>query len=201
MIVDFTDTQIGEKIYLQNRLEQIDGRGPTGKLIQPTNLVEFRVVEDAADESREFRGGEALLPLPDRRPVARKRRFAFDRSNGAWTINGEFVSEDLNRPPNFRLPQDTVETWTLTSAGGWQHPVHPHQEEFILLERDGKPVPVDEVARKDIVRIGQNAVGRQNSGEVKLFRQFRDWHGDYPMHCHNTVHEDHAMMLLFEVVP
>jgi FtsP/CotA-like multicopper oxidase with cupredoxin domain len=23
--------------------------------------------------------------------------------------------------------------------------------------------------------------------------------GDWPMHCHNTVHEDHAMMLLFQV--
>ncbi|MBI2883752.1 MAG: multicopper oxidase domain-containing protein [Candidatus Methylomirabilis oxyfera] len=201
LIVDFTDAQIGEKIYLQNRLEQVNGRGPTGKLIQPTNLVEFRVVGDATDDSRDYQGGEALLPLPDRRPAARERRFAFDRSNGAWTINGEFVSDDLDRPPNFRLPQDTAETWTLTSGGGWQHPVHIHQEEFILLERDGKPVPADEVARKDVVRIGENAVGEQNSGEVKLFRQSRDWHGDYPMHCHNTVHEDHAMMLLFEVVP
>jgi FtsP/CotA-like multicopper oxidase with cupredoxin domain len=25
--------------------------------------------------------------------------------------------------------------------------------------------------------------------------------GDYPIHCHNTVHEDHAMMLLFQVQP
>ncbi|NJD69514.1 MAG: bilirubin oxidase [Candidatus Methylomirabilota bacterium] len=201
VIVDFTDAQIGERIYLQNRLEQLDGRGPTGKLIEPTNLVEFRVEGDAADDSRAYQEGEALLPLPDLQPVARERRFAFDRSNGAWTINGEFVSEDLNRPPNFRLPQDTAEIWTLTSAGGWQHPVHPHQEEFILLERDGKAVPIDEVARKDIVRIGMNAGGRQNSGKAKFFRQFRDWFGDYPMHCHNTLHEDHAMMLLFEVVP
>lgn len=201
VIVDFTDAQIGEKIYLQNRLEQLDGRGPTGKLIRPTDLVEFRVVEDAVDDSRAYQGGEALLPLPDLPPVSRERRFAFDRSNGAWTINGEFVSEDLDRPPNFRLSQDTAEIWTVTSAGGWQHPVHPHQEEFIILERDGKPVPIDEVARKDVVRIGQNALGRQNSGEAKLFRQYRDFHGDYPMHCHNTLHEDHAMMLLFEVVP
>jgi hypothetical protein len=24
--------------------------------------------------------------------------------------------------------------------------------------------------------------------------------GKYPMHCHNTVHEDHGMMVLFHVV-
>ena len=25
----------------------------------------------------------------------------------------------------------------------------------------------------------------------------RDWVGKYPMHCHNVVHEDHAMMALW----
>lgn len=203
VIVDFTHAQINKKIYLQNRLEQENGRGPTGKIVAPTNLVEFRVMDDAvgdaADESREYNGGEALLPLPGRRAAAQERRFAFDRSNGAWTINGEFVEPEQQ----FRLTPklNSAEIWTLKSAGGWQHPVHIHHEEFQLLEREGKAVPTDEVARKDVVRIGENAVGRQNSGEVKLFRQFRDFRGDYPMHCHNTVHEDHAMMVLFTVVP
>jgi len=26
-------------------------------------------------------------------------------------------------------------------------------------------------------------------------------HGRYPMHCHNVVHEDHAMMLRGDIVP
>jgi FtsP/CotA-like multicopper oxidase with cupredoxin domain len=29
--------------------------------------------------------------------------------------------------------------------------------------------------------------------------RFRDFRGGYPMHCHNTVHEDHQMMLLWNV--
>ena len=29
--------------------------------------------------------------------------------------------------------------------------------------------------------------------------RFRDIKGGYPLHCHNTVHEDHQMMLLFNV--
>jgi len=29
--------------------------------------------------------------------------------------------------------------------------------------------------------------------------RFRDWLGRYPMHCHNVIHEDHAMMLRFDV--
>ena len=35
---------------------------------------------------------------------------------------------------------------------------------------------------------------------VLLFFRFRDWLGKYPIHCHNVVHEDHAMMGLWDVV-
>ena len=35
---------------------------------------------------------------------------------------------------------------------------------------------------------------------ITLTLRHRDWLGEYPMHCHNTVHEDHAMLLLWEVV-
>jgi len=52
-----------------------------------------------------------------------------------------------------------------------------------------------------VVRIGEGAVGSEDTSEVTLFLQFRDWLGDYPLHCHNTVHEDHAMMLRWQVVP
>jgi hypothetical protein len=34
-----------------------------------------------------------------------------------------------------------------------------------------------------------------------LFFKFRDWTGKYPIHCHNVVHEDHAMMALWHVLP
>jgi len=35
---------------------------------------------------------------------------------------------------------------------------------------------------------------------VLLFFRFRDWLGKYPIHCHNVVHEDHAMMGIWNVV-
>jgi len=50
------------------------------------------------------------------------------------------------------------------------------------------------------VRIGQAAIGTDNS-DARIFLQFRDWLGDYPLHCHNTLHEDHAMMARWQVVP
>jgi len=97
--------------------------------------------------------------------------------------------------------QNTAELWNFKSGKGWAHPVHPHLEEHRILSRDRQPPPDFEVARKDMSVIGENVIGTRNTGEMQIFLQFRDWLGDYPMHCHNTVHEDHAMMILFKVIP
>ncbi|MFN2408195.1 MAG: multicopper oxidase domain-containing protein [Pyrinomonadaceae bacterium] len=45
-----------------------------------------------------------------------------------------------------------------------------------------------------MVRLGEG-------DKVRLFFRFRDFVGRYPMHCHNTIHEDHAMMLRFDIDP
>ena len=37
--------------------------------------------------------------------------------------------------------------------------------------------------------------------EVKVFLRARDFLGRYVMHCHNVVHEDHSMMIRWDVVP
>jgi FtsP/CotA-like multicopper oxidase with cupredoxin domain len=37
------------------------------------------------------------------------------------------------------------------------------------------------------------------SAQVAIKMRFRDWLGRYPLHCHNVIHEDHAMMLRFDV--
>jgi FtsP/CotA-like multicopper oxidase with cupredoxin domain len=49
-----------------------------------------------------------------------------------------------------------------------------------------------EFARKDVLQLG---FGEQ----VEILIRFRDFRGGYPIHCHNTVHEDHQMMMLFNV--
>jgi FtsP/CotA-like multicopper oxidase with cupredoxin domain len=45
-----------------------------------------------------------------------------------------------------------------------------------------------------VVELGPN-------DEVRIFMRFRDFPGKYVMHCHNTVHEDHAMMVRWDIVP
>jgi FtsP/CotA-like multicopper oxidase with cupredoxin domain len=74
------------------------------------------------------------------------------------------------------------------------HPIHIHFEEFQMLRRNGRAiVPGDsEYARKDVMRL-------QHGEENTAVWRFRDFEGRYPMHCHNTLHEDHAMMMRWDI--
>jgi FtsP/CotA-like multicopper oxidase with cupredoxin domain len=97
----------------------------------------------------------------------------------------------------FRPQANSAERWIITNdSGGWQHPVHIHLEEFRILSRNGVAVRPGNVefARKDVMQLGFNE-------SVEVLTRFRDNVGVYPFHCHNTVHEDHQMMMLFEVAP
>jgi FtsP/CotA-like multicopper oxidase with cupredoxin domain len=196
VIVDFTN--VTAPIRLQNRLVQDNGRGPTGKIVAPGDeLVEFRPVGDAIPGPPV---PVTLLALPSTNvPIARRRSWEFDRSGGAWVVNDRPFDPTAIRA---NIKQNTAETWSLKSGGGWMHPVHIHLEEHRVQSVDSfNRVPADDAGRKDTVRIGENAVGAQDVEGVSLFMQFRDFVGDYPIHCHNTVHEDHAMMALFQVEP
>src|SRR5437867_4986858 len=195
VIVDFSDARAGDRNYLQNRLEQVNGRGPTGKIIAPDNVVEFRVVGDQVNDPSQIPTTILELPSTNVR-IAQQRNWSFDRQGGAWAVNGKFFDQTISA----FVKQNTAEMWNFTSGKGWAHPVHPHLEEHRILSRDNQPPPDFEVARKDMSVIGENVIGTRRTGGIRMFMQFRDWLGDYPMHCHNTVHEDHAMMILFKLV-
>jgi hypothetical protein len=36
---------------------------------------------------------------------------------------------------------------------------------------------------------------------MKVLLRFKDFEGRYVMHCHNVVHEDHAMMIRWDILP
>ena len=80
-----------------------------------------------------------------------------------------------------------------TTHGSWHHPVHIQLEEGRILSRNGKPPQPHEAGRKDMYLL-------EPDDEVKVFLRFRDFTGKYMMHCHNLTHEDHAMMIRFDIV-
>ncbi|HEU4596329.1 MAG TPA: multicopper oxidase domain-containing protein, partial [Pyrinomonadaceae bacterium] len=122
--------------------------------------------------------------------------FNFDRSNGNWTINGRSMDPECQEV-RLRVQKNSVEHWVVNnSSGGWQHPAHIHFEEFQFLSINGRPpasTGLIQNGRKDVIRLEHNM-------QTKTFFRFRDFTGRYPFHCHNVVHEDHAMMLIWEIV-
>jgi FtsP/CotA-like multicopper oxidase with cupredoxin domain len=199
VIIDFSNYKIGTQVFLQNRLEQTSPQGPTFKLLTPgDSILRFDVDHDAPDPSISvgtlLQPGFTLRGVPaiNMNDVVATRKFVFDRGQGAWMVNGLFY--DVNRI-DASPKQGTAEVWVLQNkSGGWSHPIHIHLEEFRIISRNGKEPPPEERSMKDVFRLGPN-------DEMELFMRFRDFVGRYPTHCHNIVHEDHAMMFRWDVVP
>jgi FtsP/CotA-like multicopper oxidase with cupredoxin domain len=223
IVIDFSRYSVGEKVWMVNLAEHQDGRRPakdltlaqalSGQSPDPAvgRLLEFRIVRDPAkpDVSQV---PDTLIPNPELSsiPVARERVFEFGRGAnqtsadpitaaflapwGIRTDDGALLAADFGRvsaAPRF----GTREIWTLKNGGGgWDHPIHIHFEEGQILARDGSAsnVPPWERGRKDVYRL-------RPGGSVTLTMQFRDWGGMFIEHCHNTVHEDNAMLLRWEI--
>jgi FtsP/CotA-like multicopper oxidase with cupredoxin domain len=199
VIIDFSQ-YAGKTLYIENRLEQTDGRGPTGNVLGPNQghktlkiIVDLPPIED---HSVDPATNPHFYDLPEKTAPPRIiRNFNFERNNGMWAINGKFMDCDEAR---VQVTLNSIEQWNINNnSGGWQHPVHIHFEEFQFLSINGQTptnTPLVQVGRRDVIRLEHNM-------QAKCRWRFRDFIGKYPMHCHNVVHEDHAMMLVWEIMP
>jgi FtsP/CotA-like multicopper oxidase with cupredoxin domain len=134
-------------------------------------------------------------PFIPAKPGSRAEITAFVGPWGIETDNqGGTLDADYGRisaAPSFGVR----EVWHLENGGGgWDHPIHIHFEEGLILDRNGDPnqVPPWEQGRKDVYRL-------RPGGSVTITMQFRDFQGMFMEHCHNTVHEDNAMLLRWEI--
>ena len=222
IVIDFSRYSVGQKVWMVNLAEHDDGRAPhkdlsisealSGNSPDPCvgKFLEFRIVRNPAQPDIS-QVPPTMIPNPDLSgiPVARTRTFEFGRGAGQpshdpitsmfgpWgvkTDDGSTLAADFGRisaAPRF----GTREIWTLKNGGGgWDHPIHIHFEEGQILARNGSlsNVPAAERGRKDVYRL-------RPGGSVKLTMQFRDWGGMFMEHCHNTTHEDNAMLLRWEI--
>ena len=222
IVIDFSRYSVGQKVSMVNLAEHQDGRRPArdlslnealaGNSSDPCvgKFLEFRIVRNptVADVSQV---PEQLIPNPDLSaiPVAAQRVFEFGRGAnqttndpvssafGPWgvkTDGGAMLAADFGRisaAPRF----GTREIWTLRNGGGgWDHPIHIHFEEGQVLARNGSlsNVPAWERGRKDVYRL-------RPGGSITITMQFRDWGGMFMEHCHNTTHEDNAMLSRWEI--
>jgi len=201
LIIDFSKFKPGTELFISNRGEQTNGRGPTGKLLT-TGQDALKFIVEAArpgltDNSTRIVNGMALRPLPAAVVTtgAKNKEWVWGRGNGAWVSNG--VVFDRYAAP-YEVKEGTSEVWVHKNGGGsWSHPLHVHYEEGRILSYNGaaQPDPTKplEGGRKDVYRIDPSAT-------ITTAMRFRDYKGIYPMHCHNVVHEDHGMMAMWKIV-
>src|SRR5262245_30413436 len=222
LVIDFSRYRIGDRVWMVNLAEHEDGRRPSQDLTLAEALsgtspdpvvgkfLEFRIVRDPAEPDIS-QVPATLIPNPDLRNirVARERIFEFNRGAGQtttdpitaafgpWGIrtdNGATLAADFGRI-SAAPHAGAREIWTLRNGGGgWDHPIHIHFEECQTLARDGSAANVraGEQGRKDVWRL-------HPGGEVTITLQFRDFQGMFMEHCHNTTHEDNAMLLRWEI--
>jgi FtsP/CotA-like multicopper oxidase with cupredoxin domain len=222
IVIDFSRYTVNSKVWMVNLCEHQNGKRPANDLTISEALsgqssdpcvgkfLEFRIVRNPATPDTS-QVPATMIPNPDLSaiPVARQRTFEFGDGavqdtndpvtsfTGPWGIRtngGSRLAADFGRvsaAPAF----GTREIWTLVNnGGGWDHPIHIHFEEGQILARNGSAsqVPAWEKGRKDVYRL-------RPGGSVTLTMQFRDWGGMFMEHCHNTVHEDNAMLLRWEI--
>ena len=155
-------------------------------------------------------GKKKMVPLPGFTPEelanAKERTFSFNRGGDVepWTIKTDGgasfnatsvhnVFDRISAAPE----KESVEIWHIKNGGnGWSHPVHIHFEEGQILQRGGVAPPMWETgARKDMYRVGPLP---DTTDSVDVAIRVRDFLGTYVEHCHNTTHEDHAMLLRWD---
>jgi len=224
---DGTPTTKGDVVYLTNVMKMPDGRMWTNSsrsLPDPNYKIPVLkfVIGDLPPKEHPDNSliPTALRPLPDvpsnwKDLMANRTIFEVNRGSlggeTEWMINGKqfdprIAATGLLNPagktPLAQQAKGSYNLWELRNGGGgWVHPFHLHMEEHRTLMRNGKAVPPtggaahpDDVSKEDLVAL--------DPGEsVIIGRYFRDFVGPYVAHCHNLVHEDHAMMFAWEITP
>ena len=223
---DGSPTKKGDVIYLTNVMKMPTGRmwSNSTRFAPDPNykipIMKIVIGDDAPDNSilpgptKKLRD---LPPLPSNWQSLLDDRLIFEVQRGSaggeleWLINGkpfdptiELLS--LTNKAGHQYPatpkKNSFNLWEIRNGGGgWVHPIHLHMEEHRTVMRNNKDTSVvpdaghpDDISREDLVALDP-------SESTVLYRGFRDFVGPYVAHCHNLMHEDHAMMFGWTIVP
>jgi FtsP/CotA-like multicopper oxidase with cupredoxin domain len=234
LIVDFTDVPLGSHVLRNVGPDEPYGGGEPGTDFDRSDpdatgqVMEFRVVA-ASGPDRSTPPEHLRLPRIGRLPRGRTRRVALleemsmqfaespvaarlgvvrgDPTTGVGAGVGLMWMDEVTENPSV----GDAETWEIYNATGDAHPIHIHEVQFQVVNR--QPVIVDEDA--GTFHIGPGAPKRapkpwENGykdtviaypGEVTRVRMRFITPGQYTWHCHIVEHEDNEMMRPYRVGP
>jgi FtsP/CotA-like multicopper oxidase with cupredoxin domain len=195
IVIDFSKYAPGQKVTLRNRSPEnnidYDTIGVVCQFVVGAHVTDPRSNEVPQDLNPNMN----VMGLRES-DAKTTRLMRFERKDGHWTVNGQTWEDVVNSGYELTVANPgfgDVEIWELENpSGGWFHPVHIHLVDFQVLDRNGRPPEDFEKGPKDVVYVGENE-------KVRVIMRFENQRGKYMMHCHNLVHEDHDMMVQFQV--
>jgi FtsP/CotA-like multicopper oxidase with cupredoxin domain len=195
IVIDFSKYAPGQKVTLRNRSPEnnidYDTIGAVCQFVVGAHVTDPRSNEVPQDLNPNMN----VMGLRES-DAKTTRLMRFERKDGHWTVNGQTWEDVVNSGYELTVANPgfgDVEIWELENpSGGWFHPVHIHLVDFQVLDRNGRPPEDFEKGPKDVVYVGENE-------KVRVIMRFENQRGKYMMHCHNLVHEDHDMMVQFQV--
>lgn len=187
VVIDFSKVPIGEKVVLKNLL----GSGTTADIMRfdvVRNEVDDSVIPDKLEEHILLNPAEAV----------EERTFVFEMNKDLedlsemWVINGKpYDPNEIYARPKL----GTTEIWTLVNNSGQPHPFHMHLVDFQILSKNYE-TPAD----PDLIGVDDESILLHPGQVVKIIMKWEHFPGKFVLHCHNSEHEDHAMMMQYEVV-
>jgi len=153
----------------------------TGTTALPTTLVPTNPIAEAdADLTRTFTmEPQSMGPM--------------EMIEGPFEINGTLMDMDVI---NEVVELGATEIWEFVNNTMVGHPIHIHDIQFNILDRNGSPPEAWESGWKDVVYVPPMGSARV----ITRFDDFADPDMPYMYHCHLLMHEDEGMMGQFVVV-
>jgi len=189
---------------------------PNGTPVDPETtgqIMEFRVVLPLQQEDKSSLPDE-LVPVPrlDQNLVKVRRNLSMvvqrdEFGRLLFLLNGEKWHDPVTEEPR----RGGVEIGNLINPGFVSHPIHLHQVQFQILNRQpfdvahynrtGELIFTGPPELPDHNEQGWKDTVRSKPGEVtRIIIQFGPYTGQYPWHCHLLEHEDYDMMRPFTVL-
>jgi spore coat protein A len=188
--------------------------GPPGAGVVP-DVLRFDVQDVAGDIDPVPPVLRPFVPLDENDAVVH-RDFELSKSGATqcsdfrWEIvsmvDGNPVGSTWNDITEY--PElDTIEVWRFINRSGMTHPMHLHQKDFQVLDRQnftvvddeivptGSPSPpaAEEAGPKDTIQVHPLEM-------VRIIKRFEDYTGLFAYHCHILEHEDQEMMRQFQTI-
>ncbi|MBK7553730.1 MAG: multicopper oxidase domain-containing protein [Flavobacteriales bacterium] len=152
-----------------------------GTLVVPTALVPTNAFNTAdVDVTRPFN-------------IEPESMGAMQMIEGPFEINGALMDMDVI---NEVVQLGSTEIWEFINNTMVGHPIHIHDIQFNILDRNGLPPEPWESGWKDVVFVPAMGSARV----ITRFDDFADPDMPYMYHCHLLMHEDEGMMGQFLVI-